>query len=178
MQLCCYCRRRTRWSRCTLTTPSASHLPSYSTCPTVTHSTSGSMTAQRPISSGSVTSSDSSGCIYRVLAGFSTSRLIRGQCRVFAIPVIYDMFHIYMFVLCWFIREDMYSIMAEKFELDVAYILERERQWVGQNVVARDDKTGTFALGTKLHCLSAIMATRIITLAHRNQGLIKCVHTM
>ena len=44
-------------------------------------------------------------------------------------------------------REDMYKILPEKFELDLAYIIERERQWIGQAVVARDDRTGAFALG-------------------------------
>ena len=44
-------------------------------------------------------------------------------------------------------REDMYKILPEKFELDLAFIIERERQWIGQAVVARDDTTGAFALG-------------------------------
>ena len=41
----------------------------------------------------------------------------------------------------------MYKISKEKFELDVMYIIERERQWEGQVVVARDDQTGKFQLG-------------------------------
>ena len=41
----------------------------------------------------------------------------------------------------------MYKVLAEKFELDVSYIIERERQWVGQAVVARDDRTGEYGLG-------------------------------
>ena len=45
----------------------------------------------------------------------------------------------------------MYKISAAKFELDVMYIIERERQWVGQVAVARDDSTGKFQLGECLN---------------------------
>ena len=41
----------------------------------------------------------------------------------------------------------MYKIVPEKFELDVAYIREREKQLVGQAVVARKDQSGAFGLG-------------------------------
>ena len=44
-------------------------------------------------------------------------------------------------------RDEAYRIVAEKFEMDVAYILQGEEQWVGQAVVARNDATGVYQLG-------------------------------
>nr|XP_015219502.1 PREDICTED: von Willebrand factor A domain-containing protein 3B isoform X2 [Lepisosteus oculatus] len=43
-------------------------------------------------------------------------------------------------------REQTYLIPAQKFEQDVAYMLECEERWVGEPVVARDDATGTYHL--------------------------------
>ncbi|XP_067841899.1 von Willebrand factor A domain-containing protein 3B-like [Heptranchias perlo] len=43
-------------------------------------------------------------------------------------------------------REEMYLVCPQKFERDVAYILECEERWVGQPVVARNDETGTYQL--------------------------------
>ncbi|CAH1777455.1 unnamed protein product [Owenia fusiformis] len=45
-------------------------------------------------------------------------------------------------------REETFKISREKFEFDVAYILSCEDQWVGQAVVARNDATGTYHLGS------------------------------
>ena len=44
-------------------------------------------------------------------------------------------------------REEVYKIPNLKLETDVAYIVKREDQWVGQPVVARNDETGFFQLG-------------------------------
>lgn len=44
-------------------------------------------------------------------------------------------------------REEVYRLSPEKFEADVAYILQKEQQWVGAPVVARNDETGKFLLG-------------------------------
>ncbi|KAI1885094.1 hypothetical protein AGOR_G00216650 [Albula goreensis] len=41
-------------------------------------------------------------------------------------------------------REQIFLIPAQKFERDVAYLLECEERWVGQPVVARRDHTATF----------------------------------
>ncbi|XP_064636642.1 von Willebrand factor A domain-containing protein 3B-like isoform X2 [Lineus longissimus] len=45
-------------------------------------------------------------------------------------------------------REEVYRITPDKFEYDVAFILQREDQWVGQAVVARDDTTGLYHLAS------------------------------
>ena len=44
-------------------------------------------------------------------------------------------------------RDELYHLPAAKFELDVAYIVKSEDQWVGQAVVARNDDTGVYQLG-------------------------------
>ncbi|KAJ8351781.1 hypothetical protein SKAU_G00232570 [Synaphobranchus kaupii] len=41
-------------------------------------------------------------------------------------------------------REQLFLIPAQKFQTDVAYMLECEERWVGQLVVARSDHTGTY----------------------------------
>ncbi|KAI8508392.1 von Willebrand factor type A domain, partial [Branchiostoma belcheri] len=43
-------------------------------------------------------------------------------------------------------REEVYKMTAEKFEKDVAYILQCEDSWVGHAVVARDDSDGAYHL--------------------------------
>ena len=48
-------------------------------------------------------------------------------------------------------RDEVYRLPTEKFEFDVAYILKCEEQWVGQAVVARNDKTAMFQLGQYSH---------------------------
>lgn len=50
-------------------------------------------------------------------------------------------------------REEVFRVPQDKFEYDVAYILKCEEQWVGQAVVARNDKTGLFQLGKLLEVL-------------------------
>ncbi|CAH1267973.1 VWA3A [Branchiostoma lanceolatum] len=45
-------------------------------------------------------------------------------------------------------REEVYKMVTEKFEKDVAYILQCEDSWVGHAVVARDDNDGAYHLGT------------------------------
>ncbi|XP_058885475.1 von Willebrand factor A domain-containing protein 3B-like isoform X2 [Acipenser ruthenus] len=44
-------------------------------------------------------------------------------------------------------RDQAYLISTQKFERDVAYLLECEARWVGQPVVARDDGSGAYHLG-------------------------------
>jgi hypothetical protein len=44
-------------------------------------------------------------------------------------------------------REEAFKLTSEKFEHDVNYIIECETRWVGQAVVARDDRYGTYHLG-------------------------------
>ena len=44
-------------------------------------------------------------------------------------------------------REEVYHVPTQKFEADVAVIIEKEQQWVGAPVVARNDDTGMFQLG-------------------------------
>ena len=44
-------------------------------------------------------------------------------------------------------RDEIYKLTTEKFEYDVNYIIECETRWVGQAVVSRDDRTGTYHLG-------------------------------
>ena len=53
-------------------------------------------------------------------------------------------------------RDEVYRLPVEKFEFDVAYILKCEERWVGQAVVARNDKTATFQLGQSQHALIAM----------------------
>ncbi|XP_077152982.1 von Willebrand factor A domain-containing protein 3B isoform X2 [Ranitomeya variabilis] len=43
-------------------------------------------------------------------------------------------------------REHIYSVCPEKYKTATSYILECEKRWVGQPVIARNDKTGTFHL--------------------------------
>ncbi|XP_073520664.1 von Willebrand factor A domain-containing protein 3B isoform X2 [Phyllobates terribilis] len=43
-------------------------------------------------------------------------------------------------------REYIYSVCSEKYKKTTSYILECEKRWVGQPVVARNDETGTFHL--------------------------------
>ncbi|XP_041115955.1 von Willebrand factor A domain-containing protein 3B-like [Polyodon spathula] len=47
-------------------------------------------------------------------------------------------------------RDQAYLISTQKFERDVAYLLECEARWVGQPVVARDNRSGTYHLGEVL----------------------------
>ena len=49
-------------------------------------------------------------------------------------------------------RDEAYKIPAEKFEVDVTYILQGEEQLVGQAVVARNDITGVYQLGKIMIC--------------------------
>lgn len=44
-------------------------------------------------------------------------------------------------------REEVFRTRPDKFELDVAYIVKCEDQWVGKPVVARNNDTGLFQLG-------------------------------
>ncbi|XP_053311966.1 von Willebrand factor A domain-containing protein 3B [Spea bombifrons] len=46
----------------------------------------------------------------------------------------------------WVARERVYSMSRERYERDTAYILECEKRWLGQAVVARNNETGTFHL--------------------------------
>lgn len=45
-------------------------------------------------------------------------------------------------------REEAFKLTTEKFEHDVNYIVECETRWVGQAVVARDDRYGTYHLAS------------------------------
>ena len=45
-------------------------------------------------------------------------------------------------------REEAFKLTSEKFEHDVNYIIECETRWVGQAVVARDDRYGTYHLAS------------------------------
>lgn len=44
-------------------------------------------------------------------------------------------------------REEIYKLTQEKYEHDVNYIVQCETRWVGQAVVARDDRMGSYHLG-------------------------------
>ncbi|KAK3099856.1 hypothetical protein FSP39_010823 [Pinctada imbricata] len=45
-------------------------------------------------------------------------------------------------------RDEIYKLTTEKFEHDVNYIIQCETRWVGQAVVSRDDRTGTYHLAS------------------------------
>lgn len=58
-------------------------------------------------------------------------------------------------------REEIYKLTQEKYEHDVNYIVQCETRWVGQAVVARDDRMGSYHLGNFI--LKIIIAIRIST---------------
>lgn len=49
---------------------------------------------------------------------------------------------------CTLPRNEIYRSTRQKYEHDVNYIIKCEIRWIGQAVVARDDKTGIYQLGT------------------------------
>jgi len=44
----------------------------------------------------------------------------------------------------------VYEIPADKYKRDVAYIVAKEEQWVGEAVVARNDLDGQYQLGENI----------------------------
>ena len=44
-------------------------------------------------------------------------------------------------------REEVYRVPKAKADLDIAYISQCEKRWIGKIVVARNDENGLFQLG-------------------------------
>ena len=62
-------------------------------------------------------------------------------------------------------RDEAFKLTTEKFEHDVNYIIECETRWVGQAVVARDDRYGTYHLGNisyQFSCYTSLMIFRAV----------------